>query len=76
MDKNKDGLITKKEYRKGIKAANKANKNPDETITNKKLNELFESLDSNKDGKLNISEFSASGTTRGNFFSLRFKLPF
>jgi len=68
LDRNKDGVITKKEFRKGIKAVNKAQENPDETIDNKKINGVFESLDRNKDGELNLDEFSKSGTTNRSYW--------
>jgi len=55
MDKDGDGLLTKKEFRKGAKAQ----EGFDETIENRDLNEYFDGLDTNSDNKLNFEEFSA-----------------
>merc|ERR1712241_604070 len=55
-DKNGNGLVSKREFRRAMKAINRDQENPDETLTNKKLNKLFEDYDINEDNKIDVDE--------------------
>ena len=56
IDKNGNGLLSKREFRRATKAANNAKDDP-ENLTNKQINEAFEYLDQNNDNKLDFNEF-------------------
>jgi len=66
IDKNEDGSISKKELRKHVKAANKEQDNPDENLTNEKINEAFDAIDTDGNKELNMEEFKAAEAKFGN----------
>ena len=59
-DRDGDGLIKKRQFRRKFKRLDKKQKNP-ANFTNKEINQAFEALDFNKDGNLDFEEFK-----RGN----------
>jgi len=66
IDKNGDGSISKKEFRKYIKAANKDKDNPDESLTNEKINEAFDAIDTDGNKEMSMEEFKAAEENFGN----------
>ena len=60
FDKNNDGFISRKEFRKKIKSLLKKQ---GKDFTNKQINEAFDRIDSNGDGKISFEEFEDISTT-------------
>ena len=56
FDKDGNGFISKREFRRATRALNKGLEDP-EKITRKQLNEAFKILDENNDRKLDFDEF-------------------
>ena len=56
FDKDGNGFISKREFRRATRALNKGLEDP-EKITRKQLNEAFKILDENDDRKLDFDEF-------------------
>merc|ERR1711988_1620941 len=56
FDKNGDNLISRREFRKGMKALRK-NLEQAENLSRSELNQAFNSLDRNTDGKISFEEF-------------------
>ena len=56
FDKNGNNLISKREFRKGMKALRK-NLDQAENFSRSELNQAFNSLDGNNDGKISFEEF-------------------
>ena len=56
FDKNGNNLISKREFRKGMKAFRK-NLDQAENLSRSELNQAFNSLDENTDGKISFEEF-------------------
>jgi hypothetical protein len=57
VDKDGNGWISKRELRKYIKAANKELDEPEESLTNKNINKLFDAIDTDSNKKVTLEEF-------------------
>merc|ERR1719445_1787630 len=67
LDENEDNFISKLEFFQGVESLNEDMNDPKEASRNT-LNVLFNDLDKNNDGKLDIEEFKkfgSSGARRG-----------
>ena len=67
LDKNEDNFISKREFFQGVESLNEDTNDPKELSRNT-VNVLFNDLDKNNDGKLDIEEFKkfgSSGARRG-----------
>ena len=66
MDEDDNGLVSRREFRRFLRKANRKQENPDETLTNETLNEVFDSLDENNDKNLDFEDFKkANDLKRG-----------
>ena len=66
MDEDDNGLVSRREFRRFLRKANRKQEIPDETLTNETLNEVFDSLDENNDKNLDFEDFKkANDLKRG-----------
>merc|ERR1719414_223008 len=60
LDENGNNFISKREFIQGVESLNEDTNDPKE-LSRKTLNVLFNDLDKNNDGKLDIEEFKKFG---------------
>merc|ERR1712062_676357 len=63
LDENEDNFISKREFFQGVESLNEDTNDPKEDSRDT-LNVLFNELDKNNDGKLDIEEFKKFGSSR------------
>jgi len=74
LDENENNFISKREFFQGVESFNEDTNDPKEDSRDT-LNVLFNELDKNNDGKLDIEEFKKFGSSRrvvGALFALGF----
>ena len=64
MDEDDDGLVSRREFRRSLRKANRKQENPDETLTNERLNEIFDILDENNYKDLNFEDIKKANDHR------------
>merc|ERR1719225_2344891 len=73
LDENGNNFISKREFFQGVESLNEDTNDPKE-VSRDTLNMLFNDLDQDNDGKLDIEEFKKSGARRGFFTTIYYTL--